>query len=113
MAILNQNNNLQIAAAMRAVRGAIGWSQVDFAKFIGVSKPTIARAETLETAISQESVEKMIISLNNIGIFVEMDSNDNMTLKIDANALLFLKEKLEDENKRRSDRVKFGLGVES
>lgn len=111
--MLNQNNNLQVAAAMRAVRGVVGWSQGDFAKFIGVSKPTIARAETLENAIRHETIEKMTSALNNIGICVAIDSDNNMNLQINANALLFLKEKLEDENKRRSDRVKVGLGVES
>jgi predicted transcriptional regulator len=41
------DENMKIAVAIRAARTAIGWSQQELADKFKVSRPTIARMETL------------------------------------------------------------------
>lgn len=103
------NEHLKIAVAMRAVRGALGMTQAGFAEFVGVSKPTVARAETLEVAMRLESYSRMIKRLNDLGVHLDTLTSDSVKIDIDAKALEFLKDRLTNDERRRSDRTHSGI----
>ncbi|RUR25701.1 helix-turn-helix domain-containing protein [Vreelandella andesensis] len=103
--------HVKIAVAMRAVRGALGLNQAEFAELIGVSKPTVARVETLETAMRLNDYSNMLQKLKNLGVKVDTLYSDNVTVEFEPKALEALTAKLSDQGKRRSDRVQGGLGV--
>lgn len=105
--------NLKIAVAMRAVRGALGVSQGDFAAIIGVSKPTIARIETLEVAMRLETYTKILKTLKEMGVTVDTIYTDSVHVEFEPEALEMLKQKLADPDKRRQGRLQQGIGVET
>lgn len=95
---------LKTALAMRSVRSAIGYNQEQFAEFIGSSKPTIARIETLETLMNPALYERMIMKLRLHGITVDALSQDGVTVQFDNDAIQLLQEQLQGDARRRSDR---------
>lgn len=99
-----ENRQIQIAVVMRSVRSAIGYNQIQFAEFIGSSKPTIARIETLELPMNESLYVQMIERLKEIGVTVSVLSNKGVSVAFDENALTLLRTRLQDESLRRSDR---------
>lgn len=97
---------VRTALAVRSVRSAIGYSQEQFAKFIGSSKPTIARIETMETLMSPTLYEQMIMKLRLHGITVDALSREGVSVLFDNDAFTLLQEQLQDDARRRSDRKK-------
>ena len=57
---------------IKAARSLLGWSQDDLAAHSGVSKPTIGRLESYETADAiggrRETAEKLVAALKSAGI---------------------------------------------
>ncbi|MCG7598634.1 helix-turn-helix domain-containing protein [Halomonas sp. McH1-25] len=101
--------NVKIAVAMRAVRSAMGLNQAQFAELIGVSKPTIARIETLELPMRFEIYAKTLKILKKLGVTVDTLYTDSVHIEIEPKAIDLLKEKLMDDTRRRSDRHQQGV----
>lgn len=103
--------HLKIAVAMRAVRGALGLNQAEFAELIGVSKPTIARAETMEVAMRLDSYSNMLKKLREVGVKVDTLYSDSVHVEFEPQALESLKARLADQDRRRTDRTHEGITV--
>lgn len=103
--------HLKIAVAMRAVRGALGLNQAEFANLIGVSKPTVARAETMEAAMRLDSYTNMLKKLKDIGVKVDTFYSDSVNIEFEPQALESLMERLADQGRRRKDRSNEGVTV--
>ncbi len=103
--------HLRIAVAMRAVRGALGVNQAEFAKLIGVSKPTVARVETLEAGMRLDTYANMLKKLKEIGVVVDTLYSENVRVEFEPNSLESLMERLSDQGQRRQDRKQTGVGV--
>lgn len=101
--------HLRIAVAMRAVRGALGVNQAEFAKLIGVSKPTVARVETLEAGMRLDTYSNMLKKLKEIGVVVDTLYSENVLVEFEPKAIEHLKEKLADQGQRRKDRTHEGI----
>lgn len=103
--------NLKNAVALRAVRGALGITQGDMAELIGVSKPTIARLETLGTNMGLEDYSFMVRKLKTMGVSLDSVATENVEIKFEPKAMEVLFAKLSDPSKRRTDRVSTTVGV--
>lgn len=57
-----------LAAAIRAGRGALNWSQQHLADKSGVSLPTVARIETSSGSPKLETVSRLIGALEKAGV---------------------------------------------
>nr|WP_163503603.1 helix-turn-helix domain-containing protein [Halomonas socia] len=105
------DTHLKIAVAIRAVRGALGLNQTEFASLVGVSKPTIARAETMEVAMRLDSYANLLKKLRIIGVKVDTLYSDSVHVELEPQALESLKERLADQGRRRQDRTHTGIRV--
>lgn len=105
--------HLKVAVAMRAVRGALGLNQAEFADLIGVSKPTVARAETMEVAMRLDSYSTMLRRLKEVGVKVDTLYSEGVSIEFEPQALEALKDRLSDQGKRRQDRIQQGVGVDT
>ncbi|MGQ4880129.1 helix-turn-helix domain-containing protein [Billgrantia sp. LNSP4103-1] len=103
--------HLKIAVALRSVRGALGLNQAEFAELVGVSKPTIARAETMEVAMRLDSYSNVLRKLREIGVKVDTLYSDSVQIEFEPQALESLRERLADQGRRRQDRTQTGIGV--
>ena len=97
--------HLKIAVAMRAVRGALGINQAEFAKLIGVSKPTVARVETLEVPMRLDAYSNMLQKLREMGVKVDTLYTESVQVEFEPQALESLLNKLSDPQSRRPDRL--------
>jgi predicted transcriptional regulator len=66
--MLTQSNILVLAAAIRAGRGALNWSQNDLAEKSGVSLPTVARLEATIGSPKLETVGKLLGAIEKAGV---------------------------------------------
>lgn len=107
----NIHAHLKIAVAMRAVRGALGITQGELAVLIGISKPTVARVETLEASMRLDDYANMLKKMNELGVKIDTLYTDNVKVEFEPAALDALLRKLADQDKRRSDRRHEGLGL--
>ena len=98
--------HLKIAVAMRAVRGALGINQADFASLIGVSKPTVARVETLEAPMRLDAYSNMLQKLREMGVRVDTLYTESVQVEFEPKALESLLNKLSDLQSRRPDRLR-------
>lgn len=57
-----------LAAAIRAGRGALNWSQQDLANKSGVSLPTVARIETSYGSPKLETVSRLVGAMESAGV---------------------------------------------
>ncbi len=57
-----------LSAAIRAARGALGWSQQDLAEKADLSLPTVARLEAALSSPKLETVSRMIGALEKAGV---------------------------------------------
>lgn len=83
----HQLENCKIAVALRAARAAVGWSQQEFAERMGVAKSTIARIETLGMAPKGEFVMRAIALFRDVGLEVDVLSNNGIPIKIGPNVI--------------------------
>ena len=94
----------RIVVALRAARVAVGWTQDELARILGVAKSTIARVETMEGSLRAETLGHMISAYKRVGIDLDLYSGEDIKLTIHPAAIREAKARLEDEGRRRSDR---------
>jgi predicted transcriptional regulator len=78
--MLTQSNFLVLAAAIRAGRGALSWSQQELAERSGVSLPTVARVETSSGSPKLETVSRLIGAIEKGGVKFEWNQVDGFTM---------------------------------
>lgn len=69
-----------LAAAIRAGRGALSWSQQELAEKSGVSLPTIARLEASNGSPKLETVSRLIGAIERAGIKFEWNQVEGFTM---------------------------------
>jgi len=89
-------------------RAAVGWSQVELAERLGIAKTTLARLETLDGGLRADQLAQMIRLYKSMGVEMDIFYEDQVSLRVDREALLQAKARLEDDNLRRTDRKKTG-----
>ena len=80
----DMTNDKDIAAILRSVRGALGWSQPQFAKYAGVSVPTLARIETLAVKPQLATVAQLMRAIDTLGFRVEWRGQGAWSLHTDS-----------------------------
>lgn len=110
MSISEDIENIKIAVTIRTARAALGISQQAFADKIGVSKSTIARMETLEMLPKADVYMKSLKFFKELGLDVDSIYSENIVITITPEVLISAKNLLDDETKRRSDRLVSGVG---
>lgn len=78
--MLTQSNFQVLAAAIRAGRGALSWSQQELAEKSGVSLPTIARLEASNGSPKLETVSRLIGAIERAGIKFEWNQVEGFTM---------------------------------
>lgn len=78
--MLTQSNFQVLAAAIRAGRGALSWSQQELADRSGVSMPTVARLETSSGNPKLETVSRLIGAIEKGGVKFEWNQVEGFTL---------------------------------
>ena len=97
-------DSIKLVVALRTARAIVGWSQVEFADKMKLSKSTVARLETKESDVSFTVLKKILSEYKKLGIEIELLYSDNLNISIEPKALEALKARLQDEENRRSDR---------
>ncbi|BBP44295.1 helix-turn-helix domain-containing protein [Thiosulfativibrio zosterae] len=87
----------------KSCRNLLNQSQQEFAKNVGLSKPTIARLETFETKPNSEMTERIIGYLNSEGLTISISGSE---YQLSISPSVFIKSYLSmlKTSKRRSDR---------
>ena len=98
------DENMKIAVAIRAARTAIGWSQQELADKFIVSRPTIARMETLAILPKAVLVARILRFFKDSGVTVDTIYSDDLIIHVDKKALGEAKARLMYEGMRRADR---------
>ena len=78
--MLSQSNFQAIAAAIRAGRGALSWSQQELAEKSGVSLPTVARLEASIGSPKLETVSRLISAIEKAGVKFEWNQAQGFTM---------------------------------
>ena len=97
-------DSIKLVVALRSARAIAGWSQVEFAERLGLSKSTVARLETSEVDIPFSVLKRILNEYKKIGIEIDLMFSPNLNISVEPKALESFKERLQDEEKRRSDR---------
>ena len=103
------SESAKVAIAIKTARTALGLSQLEFSKKLGISKTTLARVETFETFESQILLSfyiKATNAINELGIYFEAVTGDDIVITIKPQAQQMAIDALADEANRRSDRKK-------
>ncbi|MCL1479705.1 MAG: helix-turn-helix transcriptional regulator [Marinobacter sp.] len=101
----------KLALAVRTARTALNMNQVEFAEMMEVSKPTIARIETLETPVKFSFYAKMLRKLDDRGVIVETLDSDSIRIEIQSQAVESLISRLMNDLSRRTDRKRKGVNL--
>ena len=64
--------NAQIAPVIRAVRTALAWSQQDLATKANISKPTIARLESMSMSPRADTINNLLNVLRAEGVEIDI-----------------------------------------
>lgn len=99
-------DKIKIAVALRMARAAVGWSQEEAARNLGVAKTTIARIETGETNLSVEKYFLFQRRYQAEGVDLSLIQQDQVTVTVSEQGLNKAKARLADSTLRRSDRIK-------
>ena len=83
--MLTQSNFLVLAAAIRAGRGALSWSQQELADRSGVSLPTVARVETSSGSPKLETVSRLIGAIERGGVKFDWNQVEGFTMVFTLN----------------------------
>ena len=83
--MLTQSNFLVLAAAIRAGRGALSWSQQELAERSGVSLPTVARVETSSGSPKLETVSRLIGAIERGGVKFDWNQVEGFTMVFTLN----------------------------
>jgi len=76
------SDTLILSAAIRAARGALGWSQQDLADKAEVSLPTVARLEAALSSPKLETVSRMIGALEKAGVGFDWTVSNGFGIKV-------------------------------
>jgi len=98
--------SIKVAIAIKAARTALGLSQLEFSEKLNVSKTTLARIETLESDISLNFYISANKVLNELGIYLDVMTNDDVVITIKPEAQQMVVDVLADESNRRADKKK-------
>lgn len=85
--------NTQVAVVMRAVRTALAWTQQDLADIAKVSKPTIARIESMEMSPRGDTINALINAFRKEGVEVDILA-DEVIVRFKKPALLLSQQNL-------------------
>ena len=100
----NIDESKKAAIAIKAARTSAGLNQVEFASLIGVSKPTLARIETLEMPIKLEVYFSAVRELKKLGIEMDATSNEEIIIKVTKSGQIRIIENWKDLANRRPDK---------
>ena len=85
--------NTQIACAIRAVRTALAWSQQDLADRAHISKPTIARIESMFMSPRTDTINALINAFREEGVEIDILAGE-VFIRFRERALLKLQKNL-------------------
>ena len=85
--------NTQIAAVMRSVRTALGWSQQDLATKSKISKPTIARIESMGMSPRADTINMLLNVFRAEGVEIDILAEE-VIVRFKKTALLELQNNL-------------------
>ena len=97
-------DSIKLVVALRTARAIAGWSQVEFAERMGLSKSTVARLETKEADIPFTVLKKILNEYKKLGIEIDLLYSANLNISVEPKALETFRKQLQDEENRRSDR---------
>jgi predicted transcriptional regulator len=89
----NLSFNTQVAVVIRSARTALGWNQEDLANLTSLSKPTIARIESLGISPRGDTINALLNVFRKAGIEIEILS-DEVRIIYKKEALLLAQKKL-------------------
>lgn len=95
---------IALVITIRMARAAMGISQVELAKMLGISKITLARVETLESPLKADVYMRAIRVFREHGVDVDMISAKVVTVNVRQQCLDEALERLKDTSRRRSDK---------
>jgi len=85
--------NTQIAVVMRAVRTALAWSQQDLATKSKISKPTIARIESMGLSPRADTINTLLNVFRTEGVEIDILAEE-VIVRFKKSALLELQNNL-------------------
>jgi transcriptional regulator with XRE-family HTH domain len=85
--------NTQIAVVMRAVRTALAWSQQDLAVRANISKPTIARIESMGMSPRADTINALMNVFRAEGVEIDILAEE-VIVRFKKSALLELQKNL-------------------
>ena len=94
----------KLAVALRAARSAMGWSQIEFADIMGMSKSTVARLETMEADISLGMLQKILSEYSKLGITIDILNSESLSVTVKPVTVKAFQMRMADEANRRADR---------
>lgn len=92
--------------ALRTARAALGWTQEQIAKNLGICKTTLARFETMEGNLKQSQLLAILSLCYECGVTVDFMEANEVTVKMNESGITYALGRLQDESLRRSDRHK-------
>jgi len=99
----------RISAALRMARAAVGWSQVELAEKLGISKTTLARAETVDGGLRVDQLVRIQRLYKELGVSMDFFPGEDVQVTLERKGLELCMRRLNDETLRRADRKKTGV----
>ena len=100
------SNSAKMSMVIKLARTALGLSQQEFASKMSVSKTTLARIETMEAKVSFDFYMQVTKIINELGVTFDLESSDEIVLRVSAKTQQAVIDIFADENNRRTDRKK-------
>lgn len=94
--------NVQVAIVIRSVRTALGWNQRDLAAVSMLSKPTIARIESLVISPRGDTINALLNAFRRAGVEIEI-LTDEVRVIYKKEALILVQKALLNSNKTDED----------
>lgn len=100
------SNSAKMSMVIKLARTALGLSQQEFVSKMSVSKTTLARIETMEAKVSFDFYMQVTKIINELGVTFDLESSDEIVLRVSAKTQQAVIDIFADENNRRTDRKK-------
>ena len=94
--------NVQVAIVIRSVRTALGWNQRDLAAASMLSKPTIARIESLVISPRGDTINALLNAFRRVGVEIEI-LTDEVRVIYKKEALILVQKALLNSKKTDVD----------
>ena len=94
----------RLAAVLRMARAAAGLSQVELAERLGISKTTLARAETADGGLRVDQLARIQRLYKELGVSMDFLSGDEVRVTLERAGIELWVRRLSDEAVRRIDR---------